>query len=178
MRPPPPYGAGVQPYCAGAAALAPSRAAIRRAIGELLQRKEILEAYACDHCHYVPFAQLGLAPQTIRSLRRVDPQVRSRFLSAVGPGLPFRQWHGSFFTINMNERSSNVVSLFVVMVPDEHANNSAYVNGTMSIALNFAFKASAERSSVVQLLAKAAVSWRALNGPSTTSPISCKHSPK
>ena len=70
----------------------------------------------------------------------MDPEVRPRFLSAVGPGFPFRHWHGSFFPINMNERSSNVVSLFVVMVPDEHANNPAYVNGTMSIALNFALK--------------------------------------
>ena len=83
---------------------------------------------------------------------------------------------GSFFTINMNERSPDVFSLFLVMVPDEHANNSAYVNGTVSIALNFTVEASAERSSVVQLLAKAAMSRRALNGPTTTSPISCKHS--
>ena len=55
----------------GAAALAPSRA-IRRAIGELLLPKEIPEAHACDHRHYVSHAQHGLAPQTIRGPRRVD----------------------------------------------------------------------------------------------------------
>ena len=63
------------------------------------------------------------------------------------------------------------------MVLDENANNLTYLNGN-TLALNFADECSAERVVRSRLLAKGAVSWRALLEPIRASLISCKHPAK